>query len=313
VGLARLTVLDAKTSKPELYSRLGVQDPGPGNADGRRIAIGNADAILADLIVGKRREGAGKASHFVRRADEAESYLVAGDLDFSIDETTWLDKQVLKVAGDRIQSVRVSHADGELLLVDKSEEGQKNYDVQGVPEGSTLRYETIANAMGTALNYLNFTDVLPAAELSAEPTVEAESTYTCFDGLTVVVETFTIDEKPFARFHAAVSDAPSSSFDVPQVLEVPDGDETAPAAPARDLAALEQEAAAIQAKVGPWVYEISPYTRDIFARRMADLVNAPVVDEDTVEIPSPPAPGTVPPSVPPAPEVPTPPLPSDEG
>ena len=120
IGLARLAVLDAKTSKPDLYARLGVQEPGPDNAETRRITVRGADGLLADLIVGKRREGAGNASHYVRRVGQAESWLVSGDLDFSVDESTWLDKQILKVAGDRVQSVRVSHGDGEVLLVDKA-------------------------------------------------------------------------------------------------------------------------------------------------------------------------------------------------
>jgi hypothetical protein len=290
IGLARLAVLDAKTSKPDLYARLGVQEPGPDNAETRRITVRGADGLLADLIVGKRREGAGNASHYVRRVGQAESWLVSGDLDFSVDESTWLDKQILKVAGDRVQSVRVSHGDGEVLMVDKAEQGQQNYTVNGVPEGSTLRYETVANAMGTALNYLNFTDVLPASELVEDPAIEAETTFTCFDGMTIVVETFSQGDKPFARFRAAVSEAPSGNFDVPEApaAEDPEGESATAPEPQRDLAGLEAEAASIQAKVSPWVYEISPYTRDIFARRMADLINASVPEEGAVEIPSPP-------------------------
>lgn len=275
VGLARLTVLDAKTSNPELHDRLAVQNPGAGNDETRRITVHDKDAnILVDLIVGKRRGGAGDPSHYVRRAGENESWLVKGNLDFTVVEASWLDKQILKVSGDRVQSVRVVHEDGEVLLVVKSEPGQTNYNVHDIPEGSTLRYETIANAMGTALNYLNFTDVIPATELGGDITPEATTTYTCFEGLMIVVDTFTREDKPYARFRATVSEISSDGMDVPEAADN-EGEGT-------ERTALE--AAEIQAKVGGWAFEISPYTQGILARRMADLVNTPL-PEDLVILP----------------------------
>src|SRR5689334_19335209 len=97
VGLAELKLVEAKTSKPDLYQRLEVGDVKEG---AKSALVGIKDTKgekMGELIVGKRRPdrlGAGTDGIYIRRPGEAQSWLAQGSLDLTGEAKDWLDKKV---------------------------------------------------------------------------------------------------------------------------------------------------------------------------------------------------------------------------
>ncbi len=85
LGAAYLTVLEAKTSKPASYSKIGVVDVTEENAKSTLITFKKAAGeTLASLIVGNDRLAKTDSTRreiYVRKPDEKQAWLTLGPLD----------------------------------------------------------------------------------------------------------------------------------------------------------------------------------------------------------------------------------------
>ena len=108
LGLADLTLVEAKTRRPELWSRLDLDDPSNGRSTLIRLQ-GRTGATVAELIVGKTRRdrlGSGNDGVYVRKPGDGQAWLARGSLDLPADLNGWLDRRIVDVAG-------VAHRDGD--------------------------------------------------------------------------------------------------------------------------------------------------------------------------------------------------------
>lgn len=274
IAAAELTLLDAKTSDPELYHRLGVQDREVEGAVSSLIEIqSSAGEDLGRLLVGKRRSGGGDPAYYVRRVGEAQSWLAAGNLMLRAQPEHWLDRAILEVKADRVREVETKHSDGERLVVAKADKTARRFDVQKVPKGRELRYATIGDGNGRALERLTMDDVQPAADV-AIPDEVSVSTFRTFDGLVVEVRAWSADEKKWASF--------AVGFDERVVAEQPeiesaedDTTEVEPPAFEPELLSADEaraEAEELSTRLSPWVFSIPSYAHDRFSKRMDDML-----------------------------------------
>jgi hypothetical protein len=304
VTLAELEKLDPKTSKPDRYAELGVQDPAP-EAESARVALaGSGGEELAALIVGKPREGRGPAAFYARKPGDAQSWLVDGRIDVKNEGKDWLEKEILRVERDRVRSVEIVHPDGETVVIAKDAPKDTDFAVRDVPAGKELKYPSIGNGVASALEWLSLEEVVPAGsvELGPSPTV---AKFTTFDGLVVTATTAEKDGKVYARFEAAydASARPADEASAPtepsaeagaateagqKPVEPPADGETAADAPESGAAAtaadakpkktaeeVQAEVAKLTEKLSSWIYVIPDYNRSSFAKRMSDLVQEP--------------------------------------
>jgi len=98
--LSDAKIREEKTSNPESYSIIGVEDPAQPGATGAQIELIAQDG-KHDVIVGKPA-GAG---NFVRRAGEKASYAVEPGISFEAEPRYWIDTHLLDIAADKIQSI----------------------------------------------------------------------------------------------------------------------------------------------------------------------------------------------------------------
>lgn len=257
-ALGEAKILEQKTANPELYDRLGVEDVSGADAAGVSIAITAGGRDLATVILGNAEGG---RYRYVRRAGEAQSYLVDKNPDVPRTAAQWLDSQIIDVRGDRVKEVTITHADGEILRISKASAELTNYDVAGIPAGRELLYPGAANVIGNALRELALEDVTPAAGAAVESPTVVE--FRTFDGLVVrITGTKTADESWIALEARA---EPGAAAATPAT---PAAEGAAPADPAA-------EAARINAKVGAWRYKIASFQYDQLTRRMSDLLKPP--------------------------------------
>jgi hypothetical protein len=107
LALSDARIREEKTSNPDSYAVIGVEDPSQPGATGTQIELTAQNGKHA-LIVGK---SAGEGS-FVRRAGEKTSYIVEPAISVEAEPRYWIDTRLLDIPTDKIQSVESKPATG---------------------------------------------------------------------------------------------------------------------------------------------------------------------------------------------------------
>jgi hypothetical protein len=242
IALADAKIVEKKTSNPEFYERLGVQDISDPDAGGVLLEFqssGQAAAGPERLIIGET--GVRGDMAYIRRTGQTQSFLVSADLDVSTKTIDWLARNTVDIAARDVRAVTISHPDGETLRIEKSAPEEAEFAVLGIPEGRALAYATIANQIGGTLASLQLDDVVPAAEVDRSGLEPVVTRFETFDGLVLEVRTYTIDSDLKIEFRA-IADEPR----------------------AREL----------NEKLSPWLYTIPSYKSEQLVKRMDDLLES---------------------------------------
>jgi hypothetical protein len=281
-GITDAKLYEEKTSNPEQYKSLGVDDLSKAGASGVRIVLVGPSSPV-NLIVGK--PGSGSQSSYVRRAGEPKSWLVNASIDTTSSPDAWLRKEVIDVSADRIQSAAVS-AGTKSYTAAKTSRADANFKVDGLPKSKELSSPSAANSFATALAGLTLSDVQPAAAFDATAPA-ARATLKTFDGLVADVSGWTKDGKHYVAIKTSFDPAQAERFNVATAPAVAKADAKAaapadakPAAPAKTAnkapatqgdteggnkpaappaAKVEDEVKAANGKLDGWVYEIPEY------------------------------------------------------
>ena len=298
--LADATLIEQKTSNKDRYATLGVED----------ITVPTAGGVLVDIeglpqptrfIVG-RFDGQGGGGTFVRRTDEAPSWLAKGNLAPDRNPPDWLAKDLAHIAADRIARVTLQRAGGKSLQVFKKAESDTRFEIADLPKGREASSEYAANGIGAVLAELRIDDAIPAAQ--SEPPADAiRARFVAFDGVVVESTAWKAGDKGIARFiasldpdvaqkHIAASgtaDAAGSSAEArtsavgaadASNADPASGDATASADPAGDpardreqrLAALNDEVARLNAAFDGWSFVLPAHKFANIDKSLEDLL-----------------------------------------
>jgi hypothetical protein len=249
VLLAGLRVIEGKTSRPELYPKLEVEDVTVEDAKSTLFTLKDAnDAVIASLILGKRRFAAapgGAAMRYVRRAGEAQAWLVEGELDVSARTPDWMERSLLDIDSDRVREVRIEHPDSPPVVVSRADAEAEDFELADIPKGRKVRSPTTLTSLASALAGLQLDDVAAAGSLARPPASGTIVTYRTFDGLEVRVTLHEADDKTHAAFAFAVlPQAQEPAAPTPERAEPAPTDE----APAPDRGSGETTDAAAEDK-----------------------------------------------------------------
>ena len=274
LNLANARIQEEKTSNPENYATLGVEDLTADNASSVRIEISGVTPAV-DLIVGK--QGPGLESQYVRRAGEAQSWLIDKDLDTSSTVTDWLSKEVIDISADRIQSARIETSGAKPYSAVKNSKVDADFAVEGLPKGKKLSAPNVANTLATALASVTLSDVQPADTMKNSAADKA--LYQTFDGLVVELQGWTLDNKRYVAFQSRFDQALADRFKVPSepAAEKPASDKEEPkdsedGAPANAAEDGTQQAKTLNDRATGWVFEIPEYKYETIFKPVSDLL-----------------------------------------
>lgn len=246
LGLAEARVLEAKTSKPELYERLGVRGMEDPDALGARVDIQAGDRSWS-VIVGNRPANV-TAGAYVRRVDRAQSLLVDRSISVRRGISEWLPKQIVDLDLARLASVTIQHPDG--AVVEIGRDGPDAPFELRQPEGVTAKPAEYLRTTADALGGLRLDDVFPVED-GEMLTAVATARYRTFDGLLI---------------DAAAHDGEDSSVTLrASVDEALEGAE-------REM--RRNEADALNATFAGWRFDISGGRFDRFKRRPDEVTVA---------------------------------------
>lgn len=153
-GLADAKTKEAKTAKPENYSQLGLDTEGE-DASGKFVSIYlSGDLPEYSLVVGNAVRGRGT---FVKRTDEAQTWLVSEIIRLPGFADAWIDVTILDIDSAQIQKVELDAEGDAPLVAELGEAG--SMEIVALPEDKELRYPAAADDLASALAGLRFDDV----------------------------------------------------------------------------------------------------------------------------------------------------------
>jgi hypothetical protein len=209
-GLTELRLVEQRTTDPEQFGRLGLEDPNgkTGTSNLLRVLDAEGKAIVA-VIVGHRRvrtQGNVPEQVYVRRPDDNQTWLAEGSLQVDADPQLWLERDIMNIDHARIAGVAVTQDDAKL---DLARDGDKL--TMKVPADHPPLDDYKLDDLDRALELLTFQDV----QTDKEPVGEkvGESVFTTTDGLGVTATVFKGEKDIWARFAASGSDKTKDEAD----------------------------------------------------------------------------------------------------
>ena len=283
LSLARAEVLGEKTSNPEWYSRLSVQDlpaeaikEDPTKAGGVPTLVTVSDAAgkpLASVIVGDREKGASasdKAGTFVRRVGEKQALLSSEITWIDASLSAWVEPKILELPQTRVASVVIEQASGEKIEIEKRAPASgpvaeqpspagPDFVIKNLPEGRELRSPTQGSVIAGALGYCTFEDVAKKDAIFGEGVSGAvevgKTTFLTTEGLRIGIRFRKVGEKTWASFE-------------PEALPVP-GTEAPTGTPTE---AITKEASELSAKLGGYAFALPSYSLTNLTSTMAAIL-----------------------------------------
>ena len=313
LGAAGLRRVEPKTSNPEHYPKLRLEDPAGEDAQSARFVLEDASgAELARWVLGNRRPSKsdpGRTELYIRTGDDPQAWLVEGSLPGGRTIIDWVDRLVARIDRERLRAVEVVHADGMTVAVGKRHPADVDFILQGVPEGHEIDAQYRINDIGRFLEDLRFEDVVPASELDFSGSVDKRVRVITFDGLRIRMETVVRDGESFAKLRAEVDEALAVA--VAKAAEDETGSEGGTgsegevggaggdgagtesghktdaepkdaAGALHTLDAVRAEAAKLNARWTDWAYELPSFKRDYIANRI-DALTRPIEEDEPPE------------------------------
>ena len=236
--LADARKLEQKTSNPEMYGRLGIEDTSA-DSQGTEIRIAGSDSEQA-LILGNLAQ---RSYRYARIVGEDKSWLIDQNPTLPNSVSAWVLQDILDIDQSRIQSVMITHNDGDAIQIDKGNPADKDYKVANIPDGRELSYASIVDPIAGVLGGLSLQDV--AKDLEAEKNDSTVTTvFNTFDGLEITVDSFLREEDFWVVFQAGGTDEASD------------------------------EADEINSRLNGWTFHIQSYKANQLRRRWDDILKA---------------------------------------
>ena len=279
LGAAGMKRVEPKTSNPELYPKLWLEDPSGEDAKSVRFVLENASGTaLADWVLGDRRPSKSDASRtelFIRVADNPMAWLVEGSVPGGPTIIAWVDRMVARIDRERLRDVEVVHAGGATVVVNRPGPADTDFSLQGVPADRETDSQYRVNDIGRLLEDLRFEDVAPSSSLDFSGSVDKRVRITTFDGLRVDLETVMRNGEAWAQLRAEVDEAlVKTSGDGADASSDSDAETKKTSGVLLALDDVRAEAERLNARWKGWAYELPSFKRDYIAKRMDELTRA---------------------------------------
>ena len=253
--LAAAEVIEGKTSNPELYSRLGVEDVDEPDAGGVLIEFAE-ETSLPSLIVGNKAQG--REGQYVRLSGSDQSVLIDRALTVPGDMQQWLDREIIDIQERELVEISVIHPDGEQILLRKVSADDTDFDLLGIPEGREVKSNWSVNSIGGGMASLRLDAVVPESDVDWSDAVKVR--VLTADGLQVSAKLVSWQEHYWVSLSASVYKPVSSGQ-----LDESGIENQAPPEPTERVNRIAD-------RVSGWAYRIPQHNAEVLTKRMDDLL-----------------------------------------
>lgn len=263
VGIAGLKPMEAKTARADLHEKLQLRVPGDGGR-GTMLLLKDAEGTeIGGVVIGKTKSTGTSTRagwHYVRKSDEDQSWLAAGRVEVFEKIDRWLDSDMPVIKRQRVHKVRSVDPNGDVIEISRADPNGRDFKVDNLEAGWQMIHDTAANALGSAVGFLNFEDVEPAGDTVLENPIVVD--YTTFDGMVLTVRVVLQNGIYRGRFQAR--------FDENAIAL--DGLTEDQSAEMKSVDEVKAEVERINSRFAPWIYRLPSYKGKDFATARDDVV-----------------------------------------
>ncbi|MCB2155836.1 peptidylprolyl isomerase [bacterium] len=273
VGLGDMEVLEKKTSNPDWYDRLGVQDPTEDDAESVKVTMKSGDgSTIASLIVGKPQPGGARDRLYVRKPDDKQSWLVRSPLKAPGGVDSWLEKTILDVNKDDVESVTLTDEFGETVELVRKDGHGSDWEIANLPEGYDANPVNVLQGPAASLGALKFTDVVPASEIPDDATSETTMVAETFDGERLVAHTYYVEGTP-PLYYMTIEASYDPSLRPKDKADEENADETKDenAFKPRPAGEVQNEVEELQQRFEGWAYQVPSWKAQNMRKKLSDL------------------------------------------
>jgi hypothetical protein len=278
INMAELKLLEEKTGNPDMYPRLGVEDPDSNDATSVLVTLKTGTGEkAASIIAGKPRQSAGsKPGLYVRLPDQTNALLVEGMLDVSANDADWFERNLFDIPSGFIKNVAIQYADGNNFEIYKEFKEQPDFQTRGIPiESSAVKI--ILTRIGRSMEEMRADGVKGLGSFSF-PEETVTTTATTFDGLIITAKVTKVDNKAYAHFTFAVD--PSAQNEENKTAEASeDTTDTLAGLTADFKPDPVQEAKYLTETLSPWVYQIPDFKYEALTSNPGNLKRTTIQEE----------------------------------
>lgn len=269
-NLAEAKTIEAKTSNPENYIKLGVEDVADKNAQGVLFSVeGLGESV--NIIFGNEGSS-GKNTQYVRHNGEEQTWLINKKLKLNTDVTEWLQKDIFDLPPERIKSVQISHPDSDTVKITNDGEDEYEYKLDAeAPEGLIL-WESQVYQVANSLSSLQLRDVATFANLDTESIVPVVTVFKTFDGLTITTKAYTIDISKYFTIEVTFSE---DDIDHDVVSSEQQTKSSSDAALKSDPEAAKKLAETAKQRLDGWAYLFPTITQEALTKKLEEFFIAP--------------------------------------
>jgi hypothetical protein len=148
-ALTTLKLVEAKTSKPENFNRLGLQDIQSEDSLARIVTLRTANQSWQVLVGNAVAISDG---NYVRLPQNTQSWQTDKTINLPLDEFSWLKQPVLPYTSQDLAVI--SRIDTENWQIEKV--GENEYVLLNMPQGKELIYGSVLNSVVSSLTSLDF-------------------------------------------------------------------------------------------------------------------------------------------------------------
>ena len=201
INLSLFRIVDEKTDNPDLYSRLGVEDPAASNSQSLLITLSdNSNRELASIIIGQQRQSSSsKPGLYTRLPDQKQALLVEGKLDISANGVDWINRDLMHIPSEVVKNVTIQYPDGKQFEINRENKEQTDFNIKGesgeIPSASKI----IINRIATGLEEMRADGVKSASNFTF-PEDTITTTVTTFNGMIVTTRLAQLSGHTYAHF-----------------------------------------------------------------------------------------------------------------
>ena len=255
VSISDMRYIERKTSDPERFERLEVDDVDGINAESAYVKISDAaGAVLAEAIVGRpsaRFIDGSISGTYIREPGTNNVWLVSGITNVQTRLVPWLQRNIVSLPANTVARVELGSSDGTVVL-SRDTADSEDFALTDAPEGRDLNKRKITS-ISRALADIGLEDVKPRSELTL-PGDAQTATVTTFDGVAVTARLAKIDNKNWSTFEAAYTGDASDQSDAAKAAR----------------ASVEE----INQRVGNWVYWLPSAAFENLTAKLDDVLEA---------------------------------------
>jgi hypothetical protein len=274
LNLAAMKVVEAKTSDPASYAKLGVEPADSPTATSTLVEL-VAGKKTWSLLVGKSAEG---RAVYVRKPAEAVSALAEPSVSVDPDQKRWVDRQLTDLPGTEVHDIAVTPASGPAYLLTRARRGDADLVLSPVPKGRKSASPMSIDGQAEVLAAFNFDDV--HALDSPAPATTDKATWRTFDGQVIEFAGRRSADKAFVTVTAHRDPALAAQF-MPPPPATPAPAAATPATPAAGKPAPADGKAKpgavehLMTRVNGVQFEIPAYKYDALFKRAEELLEKP--------------------------------------